>query len=78
MQLTHHVKQQASETSRNKTKEITYFLNFSSIRSDPLQWIIKNASQNKGKTKLFDVCGTRCVGRIDSLDLFEGILIYIV
>ena len=40
--------------------------------------IIKNGSQNKGKTKLFDVCRTRWVSRIDGLDVFEDILIYIV
>ena len=59
-------------------KEITYFFNFSPIRSEHLQWIIKNASQNKGKTKLFDVCRTKWVIRTDGLDVFEDILIYIV
>ena len=62
----------------NTIKEITYFFNFSPIWSEHLQRIIKNASQNKGKTKLFDVCRTRWVIRIEGLDVFEDILIYIV
>ena len=39
---------------------------------------MKNACQNKSKTKLFDVCRTRWVSRIGGLDVFEDILIYIV
>ena len=62
----------------NTIKEITYFFNFSPICSEHLQQIIKNGSQNKGKTKLFDVCRTRWVSGIDGLDVFEDILIYIV
>ena len=62
----------------NTIKKITYFFNFSPIRSEHLQRIMKNASQNKGKTKPFDVCRTRWVSRIDGLDVFEVILIYIV
>ena len=38
---------------------------------------MKNVSQNKGKTKLFDVCRARWVSRIGGLDVFEDILIYI-
>ena len=62
----------------NTIKEITYFYNFPPIRSENLQPIIKNASQNKGKAKVFDVCCTRWVTRIDGLDVFEDILIYII
>ena len=62
----------------NTIKEITYFFNFSPIRPENLQLIIKNASQNKGKTKVFDVCRTRWVSRIDGLDVFEDTLTYIV
>ena len=62
----------------NTIKEITYFYNFSPIRSENLQPIIKNAYQNKGKAKVFDVCRTRWVTRIDGLDVLEDILIYII
>ena len=62
----------------NTIKKITYFFNFSPIRSEHLQRITKNGSQNKGKTKLFDVCRTRRVSRTDGLGVFEDILIYIV
>ena len=62
----------------NTIKEITYFFNFSPIRSERLQRIIKNASQNKDKAKCFDNCRTRWVSTIDGLDVFEDILIYIV
>ena len=62
----------------NTIKEITYFFNFSPICSEHVQRIIKNASQNKGKAKRFDVCHTRWVSRIDGLDVLEDILIYIV
>ena len=62
----------------NTIKEITYFYNFSPIRSENLQPIIKNAYQNKGKAKVFEVCRTRWVTRIDGLDVFEDILIYII
>ena len=62
----------------NTIKEITYFYNFSPIRSENLQPIIKNAYQNKGKAKVFDVCRTRWVTRIDGLDMLEDILIYII
>ena len=48
----------------NIIKEITYFLNFSPICSEHLQGIIKNGSQNKCRTKRFDVCHTRLVSRI--------------
>lgn len=37
----------------NIMKQITHFFNFSPICSDHLQRIIKNYSQNKGKTKPF-------------------------
>ena len=62
----------------NTIKEITYFYNFSPIGSENLQPIIKNACQNKGKAKVFDVCRTRWVTRIDGLDVFKDILIYII
>ena len=62
----------------NTIKEITYFFNLSPIWSEHLQRIIKNCSQNKGETKLFDVCRTRWVSRIDGLDVFKDILVYIV
>ena len=39
----------------NTIKEITYFFHFSPICLEHLQRIIKNASQNKGKTKPFHV-----------------------
>ena len=61
----------------NIIKEITYFFNFSLIRSEHLQRIIKNGSQSKAKTKLCDVCRTGWVSRIDGLDVLEDILIYI-
>ena len=62
----------------NTIKQITYLFNFSPIRSEHLQQTIINCSQNKGKTKLFDVFCARWVSRIDRLDVFEDILIYIV
>ena len=59
----------------NTVKEITYFFNFSPIHSEHLKQIIKNGCQNKDNAKLFDVCCTRWVSRIDGLDVFENILI---
>ena len=37
----------------NTINEIIYFINFSPFCSENLQWIIKDGSQNKGKTKFF-------------------------
>ena len=57
----------------NTIKEITYFFNFSSVRSKQLQRIIKTCFQNKEKTKPFDVCHAIWVSKIDGLDVFEDI-----
>ena len=62
----------------NTIKEMNYFFNFTPISSEPLRRTIKNGSQNKDMAKLFDVCRTRWASRINGLDVFEDILIYIV
>ena len=59
-------------------KDISYFFNFSPIRAEHLQNLIKKYEQGRTKCKLIDVCRTRWISRIDGLDVFEELFTYVV
>ena len=59
-------------------KDISYFFNFSPIRAEHLQNFIKKYEQGRTKCKLIDVSRTRWISRIDGLDVFEELFIYVV
>ena len=59
-------------------KDISYFFNFSPIGAEHLQNFIKKYEHGRTKCKLIDVCRTRWISRIDSLDVFEELFTYVV
>ena len=60
-------------------KYVKYFFKFSPIRADHLEkFILSKEEGKKVKTKLLDPSRTRCVARIDGLELFEDEFVSVV